>query len=56
MQNKSQTLFAQMTTKGRVTIPKVLRDKYGIMPGTQVLFERVGNVLKITPLGKTKRR
>jgi AbrB family looped-hinge helix DNA binding protein len=29
---------AQVTSKGQVTIPKELRDRFGIEPGTQVDF------------------
>ena len=35
-----------ITPKGQVTIPKQLRDKYGLLPGTQVAFEeRDGEVV-----------
>ena len=29
----------KITTKGQVTIPKQLREKYGLLPNTSVVFE-----------------
>ena len=35
-----------ITSKGQVTIPKELRERYGLLPGTQVAFEeRDGEVV-----------
>ncbi len=28
----------KITTKGQVTIPKIIRDRYGLRPGAQVRF------------------
>lgn len=37
-----------LTTKGQIVIPKVLRDKYKLNPGTKVIFEETaeGIILK----------
>jgi|GEM_PF-6395491 len=56
MPSKSIVTYARMTTKGRVTVPKAIRDKYGMLPGTRVLLERTGDGLKITSLATVKRR
>jgi AbrB family looped-hinge helix DNA binding protein len=29
----------KITTKGQVTIPQRLRERYGLLPGTEVTFE-----------------
>ena len=34
-----------VTDKGQVTIPKALRDRLGIVPGSEVEFEAKGDVL-----------
>jgi antitoxin PrlF len=31
-----------MTTKGRITIPRPVRDALGLRPGSKVVFEYVG--------------
>ena len=42
---------ARMTSKGKVTVPKVVRDALGIKEGDEVLFRVEGNraVLARTP-------
>ena len=37
----------KVTAKGQVTIPKELREKLGILPGTEVEFIPEGNHLKL---------
>lgn len=37
----------RVTEKGQVTIPKVLRDELGIGAGTEVEFDRDGDVIVI---------
>ena len=32
-----------LTTKGQIVIPKVLRDKYKLKPGTKVFFEETAD-------------
>ena len=36
-------MLATVTTKGRVTVPKKIRDKTGIAPGTRLDFEVQGD-------------
>jgi len=38
---------ALVTSKGRVTIPKELRDKFGIGPGVQVDFVAVSDGIRL---------
>jgi AbrB family looped-hinge helix DNA binding protein len=48
----------QVTDKGQVTIPKELRDRLGIEPGSDVEFEAKGEtlVLRKTDRGRRGRR
>ena len=49
---------AQVTSKGQVTIPKELRDRFGIEPGTQVDFaasEDGIRLRKVVDRGKQRR-
>jgi AbrB family looped-hinge helix DNA binding protein len=41
---------ATVSSKGRVVIPKPLREKYGIEEGTQVQVVDCGEVLALVPL------
>jgi antitoxin PrlF len=36
-------LTNNITSKGQITIPKKVRDELGLLPGTQVEFEKKGN-------------
>lgn len=49
---------AQVTSKGQVTIPKELRDRFGIEPGAQVHFAASGDGIrlrKVVDRGKQRR-
>jgi AbrB family looped-hinge helix DNA binding protein len=49
---------AQVTSKGQVTIPKELRDRFGIEPGAQVQFAASGDGIrlrKVVDRGKQRR-
>jgi AbrB family looped-hinge helix DNA binding protein len=35
----------QMTSKGQVTVPQELRNKLGLLPGVEVIFEIKGSAL-----------
>lgn len=37
----------RVTEKGQVTIPKPIRDKLGIVPGSEVQFVDVGDVVRL---------
>ncbi len=52
-----------VTSKGRITIPKALRQELGIHQGSQIQFQRVGKRVELRVLGasgfgmlKSKRR
>jgi AbrB family looped-hinge helix DNA binding protein len=49
----------QITSKGQVTIPKEIRDRLGLLPYTEVVFELAGDHAKIrkvvAPPGKGAR-
>jgi len=36
-----------LTSKGQVTIPQEIRERLGLLPGTRVLFDVVGNSVRI---------
>ena len=36
-----------LTSKGQVTIPQDIRSRLGLLPGTQVVFDVVGNSVRI---------
>lgn len=39
-----------MTQKGQVTVPSLIRKKYGMRAGTKVLFRLEGDAAVLTPL------
>jgi len=39
----------RITSRGQVTIPRPLRKKTGLLPGTKVEFEVDGNAVRIRP-------
>ena len=41
-------ITAKVTSKGQVTIPKVIREKLGVHPGEDVGFEEKDNLLVIS--------
>lgn len=50
-------VFMRITTKGQVTIPEEIREKYGFLPYSEVDFvEEKGKVYLQTIKGKNKRR
>jgi AbrB family looped-hinge helix DNA binding protein len=36
-----------LTTKGQITIPQEIRDRLGLLPGTRVVFDVVGDGVRI---------
>lgn len=48
----------RITSKGQVTIPKGIRDQFGLMPGTEVEFVAEGGQVKVRKLegGRTRGR
>lgn len=41
-----------LTSKGQLLIPKRLRDKYGIEPGTKVVFEETESGVLVKPVNE----
>ena len=37
----------KITTKGQVTIPRHIRERYGLLPGTEVTFEDVNGAVQL---------
>jgi AbrB family looped-hinge helix DNA binding protein len=37
----------KITTKGQVTIPQSIRERFGLLPETEVEFEVVGNTVRL---------
>ena len=37
----------RITTKGQVTIPQEIRDRFGFLPNTEVDFEVAGNTVRL---------
>ena len=46
----------KITSKGQVTIPVRIREKFGLLPDTEVVFEVEGNVVRIRPAPGAKTR
>jgi AbrB family looped-hinge helix DNA binding protein len=45
----------RVTSKGQVTIPQEIREKYGMLPGTEVEFQVDGNTVRIIPAARGTR-
>jgi AbrB family looped-hinge helix DNA binding protein len=46
----------KITSKGQVTIPQEIRERYGLLPGTEVEFEVEGDSVLIRKARGRKRR
>ena len=44
-----------LTSKGQVTIPQEIREKLGLLPGTRVVFDVVGDSIRIRKAEKQDR-
>jgi len=44
-----------LTTKGQVTIPLDIRQALGLLPGTRVVFDVVGNSVRIRKADEQRR-
>ena len=42
----------RITSKGQVTIPQEIREKLGLLPHTEVIFEIEGAAVRIRKVGK----
>ena len=41
-----------ITVKGQVTIPQAMRERFGLLPGTEVDFVPTENGVEISPVGE----
>ena len=46
----------RITSKGQVTIPLEIRERLGLLPETEVLFEVVGNAVRLRKVPGASRR
>jgi antitoxin PrlF len=46
----------KLTSKGQVTIPRKLRDRFGLYPETEVVFEATQWGVLIKPASEARRR
>lgn len=44
-----------LTSKGQVTIPQEIREKLGLLPGTRVVFDVVGDSVRIRKAAEQRR-
>lgn len=40
---------ARITSKGQITVPKTIRDRLGVRPGDDLIFDVRGNRVIVTP-------
>jgi AbrB family looped-hinge helix DNA binding protein len=45
----------RITSKGQVTIPQAIREKVGLLPGTEVEFEVSGKTVIMRAAGKSRK-
>lgn len=46
----------KITSKGQVTIPQEIRERYGFLPGTEVHFQDQGDHVRLVKRSDTPRR
>ncbi len=46
----------KITTKGQVTIPIEIRERFGLLPGAEVEFHVEGNAVRIVPAVREESR
>jgi AbrB family looped-hinge helix DNA binding protein len=46
----------RITSKGQVTIPKEMREEFGLLPGTEVEFVRQEGALRVCKVSGGRRR
>jgi AbrB family looped-hinge helix DNA binding protein len=50
---KNDMKTSQLTVKGQVTLPKALRVRFDLQPGSRVAFEEESDGIKVRPVRKT---
>jgi antitoxin PrlF len=48
--------MGRITSKGQVTIPKEIRDEFGLLPGTEVEFFKDEGTIRVRKLDGDRRR
>ena len=48
--------MAKITSKLQVTIPKAIADAYGLKPGDEIEFQAAGNMIRVVPPGRRRRK
>ncbi len=48
--------MGKVTSKGQVTIPKGIREKFGLLPGTEVEFIAEGDKIRVRKASGGRRR
>lgn len=46
----------KVTSKGQVTIPKAIRDEFGLLPGTEVEFVEKGGEIRVQKVEGSRSR
>jgi len=46
----------KLTSKGQITIPRALREQFGLLPDTEVTFEAAEDGVLIKPAARSRRR
>jgi AbrB family looped-hinge helix DNA binding protein len=52
----AESITVKLTSKGQVTIPQAFREKFGLLPETEVTFEEVDGGVLIKPAAASRRR
>lgn len=47
---KNRISFARLSSRGRITIPKRIREELGLQPGDRVRFEERGGEIFLVPV------
>lgn len=55
MTGKNYTRGMRITSKGQVTIPQWVRERYGLMPQTDVEFTERDGMVVLTPLASASK-
>ena len=48
--------MAKITSKLQVTIPKAIADAYGLEPGDEIEFRPAGDLIRVVPPGRRRRK
>ena len=52
----AKSITVKLTSKGQVTIPQVFREKFGLLPETEVTFEEGDGGVLIKPAAASRRQ